>query len=91
MARVLHKEAKQLTARRLCKGMTLVDYAWLCRYDALLANVHAVNADPMAAIVPDISLHIAWPVVLMLGAHSGKHVYVHRQPDAWMMMKCVVL
>jgi hypothetical protein len=75
------KRQGEMAMKRLCRGMNVTDYAWLCRYDTLLTNIYAITTD-LVTVVPDRELSMPWAVVLLLGAHSAKHIFIgNKGPD----------
>jgi hypothetical protein len=60
--------------RRLWRGTTTSDWAWLARGANLLANIYVV-VDGMGARLADEYDGIPWPVALTLGAYSKKHIF----------------
>jgi hypothetical protein len=73
------KRQTQAEVVKACRGMTAKNYAWLCRYDALLENMYAVWPDQHVAVVPDRSAGIPWFVALLLGSTSRKHIYINNR------------
>ncbi len=69
---------------KLLKGCSPIDVAWLTREDALCTNLYCleqVSSDPEAgyeAYHPD-SCEVPWPVLLLPGAHSRKHIFERTQ------------
>lgn len=82
---------------KLLKGCSPIDVAWHTREDALCTNLYCleqVSSDPEAgyeAYHPD-SCEVPWPVLLLLGAHSRKHIFERTQnepPEAWLSTRTV--
>jgi hypothetical protein len=57
-------------------GMNTVDWAWLARGSELYDNIYGVEigASGPFAFVPTIE-SMPWPVALLLGSHSKKHIF----------------
>ncbi len=61
--------------RGLWKGAGVEDFAWLARYDTLLANMYVVDDSGHTATQAELLDKLPWPVVLLLGSHSRKHIF----------------
>lgn len=59
---------------RLLERCTTEHFAWLCRPDSLAENIYLVGGTPIEAVVIDAA-DVPWPVLLLLGGHSKKHIF----------------
>ncbi len=59
------------------RHMQMEDWAWLCRAEELAGNIYVVDASRRAQ-APDPTT-TPWTVLLLLGSHSRKHVFLGRK------------
>lgn len=63
-------------AQRLLAGIRLRDIAWLVRFDSMLDNIYILNDSPVGLLgAHPKEGSLPWPVVLLLGSYSRKHIF----------------
>lgn len=65
-------------ATRMLQGASINDLAWLSRGADLCNNVYSVHGSPSVAAHPAVG-DLPWPVLLLLGSHSRKHLFLRRR------------
>lgn len=63
---------------KLMEGMNANDIKWLANEEELNGQLYVLAPNPTRVIAADHS--IPWPVRLLLGAHSRKHVFLNKRP-----------
>ena len=64
---------------RMSSGMSSREWAWLFRIDELRDNIYIIDDNPVTARHVDEFDNLPWTLLLLLGCHSRKHIFIRRR------------